>query len=330
MLGFFGAASCGSSPVAPPPVPTLVVTCPANIVAQSPDGKGVSLTFETPQTAGGTPPITTTCSAESGATFDVGTSVVSCTARDTAGRTAVCSFAVNIQAPPRLIGARFVAFGDSLTEGVLSPPVSSSSISLYALAPELIPLIPSPPHSYPYMLERQLAERYRLQTPVVLNEGIAGERAAEGGVQRFRGVLLQHRPDVVLLMEGTNDLLGLGSGAIVALEALRLMVREAKSQAARVGLATIPPQRAGGLRHRDAVAALIPSFNDQIRAMARSEEVTLIDVYDAMKDNLSLIGVDDLHPTEAGFRVIAEAFFESIKAAFEEKPSTSALRRQVQ
>ena len=50
--------------------------------------------------------------------------------------------------------------------------------------------------------------RYRFQatSPVVLNEGLAAEFTTDG-LRRLRGVLQQHRPEVLLLMEGTNDLL---------------------------------------------------------------------------------------------------------------------------
>ncbi len=98
-----------------------------------------------------------------------------------------------MQGPPRLSATRFLAFGDSLTAGVLSPAVTL--------------LIVSPPDSYPFGLQSRLVSRYRQQTPVVLNEGNPGELASGTGVQRFRSVLLQNRPEVVLLMEGTNDLL---------------------------------------------------------------------------------------------------------------------------
>jgi lysophospholipase L1-like esterase len=87
----------------------------------------------------------------------------------------------------------------------------------------------------------------------------------------------------------------------------------------------VPPQRAGGLRRRDQVAALIPSFNDRIRALASAEGVVLVDVYAGMKDNLNLIGVDDLHPTEMGYSVIADVFYNAITAAYE-LPNTTLTR----
>jgi lysophospholipase L1-like esterase len=228
--------------------------------------------------------------------------VVNCESRDAAARVASCSFAVTVTAPPRLTATRFLAFGDSLTAGVLSPSVTL--------------MIVSPPTSFPFQLERRLVAEYRQQTPVVLNEGNAGELASGGGVQRFRSVLLANRPEVVLLMEGTNDLLFGQIGADFAIDALGAMVREAKSQGIRIAISTIPPQRAGGLRNRDAVVRLIPPFNDGIRALATAENIPLIDVYAGLQADMSLIGIDDLHMTERGYEVVADVYLEAIKANF--------------
>jgi lysophospholipase L1-like esterase len=241
----------------------------------------------------------------------VGTSTVSCEARDGANRTASCTFSVRVQGPPQLVGTKLLAFGDSLTAGVIS-----ASRNL---------LIVSPPGSYPFQLQERLVSRYRLQTPIVVNEGNPGEFASDTGVQRFRSVLLANRPEIVLLMEGTNDLLVGGPGADAAMNALRAMILEAKSQNIRIALATIPPQRAGGLRNRDAVVQIIPGFNDRIRALAISENIPLVDVFAGMQADDSLIGIDDLHMTLHGYDVMAGIYLDAIRANFEVQQTAAAL-----
>ena len=42
----------------------------------------------------------------------------------------------------------------------------------------------------------------------------------------------------------------------------------------------------------------------------------LIDVFAAMKDDLSLIGQDNLHPTARGYEVMAAVFEEGLARAF--------------
>jgi lysophospholipase L1-like esterase len=65
------------------------------------------------------------------------------------------------------------------------------------------------------------------------------------------------------------------------------------------------------------VPHLVPVINDRIRQLAAQENVPLADVYNAMKDDLFLIGQDNLHPTPAGMDVIAKVFFDTIKASLE-------------
>jgi lysophospholipase L1-like esterase len=257
-----------------------------------------------PTTAGGSAPVNVTCNQP--AQFPIGSTTVGCTATDARQRTASCSFVVEVKGPPRLRFTRFLAFGDSITAGTESAPV-----------PGLDNLNP---WTYSVLLQSRLAARYTLQTVVMLNEGAGGEITSQGLI-RLRPVLEQLRPEVLLLMEGTNDLLDGSRGADTAIGNLRLMIGIARALGVQVALATIPPQRPNGLRNRGAVAALIPGFNDRIRALAASEGVVLVDVYAVM--NLSMIGVDDLHPTVMGFNVIADTFYEAIVKNFE-APAPSA------
>jgi lysophospholipase L1-like esterase len=304
LLVLFSAA-CGDSP-APAPTPLLSMACPTQIDANSTTGGPVVVQVPMPTTAGGSAPVNVTCNNPT--QFPVGSTTVGCTATDAKQKTASCSFIVAVKGPPRLRFTNFLAFGDSITAGTKSDPVT-------------LRLVPAA-YAYTVLLETRLRSRYTLQNPIVWNEGVGGEFTTQGLV-RLRPLLQQFRPEVLLLMEGTNDLLDGSRGADTAIVNLRQMIAIAKSLNVQVALATIPPQRPNGVRNRGAVAALIPSFNDRIRALAASEAITLVDVYAGMKDNLNLIGVDDLHPTELGFSVIADTFYEAVVRAFE-APATSA------
>jgi lysophospholipase L1-like esterase len=283
---------------------------------ESLDGRPVIVTYDAPLATGGVPPVAVTCMPISGAEFPVGASNVACLAQDAASGRAECSFRVNVT-QPRLVATRFLSFGDSLTAGTTS------------MAPMI--LLVNNSDSYPFKLHRSLTSRYQSQVPQVLNDGVGGEYASKPGFAgpsgraRLPGSLDANRPEVLLLMEGTNDLLDLQPGADAALVALEEMIRLTRGRGIRVMIATIPPQRSGGLRHRDAVAAIIPSFNESIRQMAARERVPVVDVYNALKDRMDLIGIDDLHPTPEGYDVIAATFFEAIRANLEE-PRTTIVR----
>lgn len=77
-----------------------VITCPSNITttlaASCPPALSGVVTFPTPMATDncGTP--TVSCSPSSGSAFPVGTTTVTCTATDTAGNTASCSFTVKV------------------------------------------------------------------------------------------------------------------------------------------------------------------------------------------------------------------------------------------
>ena len=304
LLVLFSAA-CGDSP-APAPTPALSMVCPARIDANSTTGGPVPVQVPMPTTAGGSAPVNVSCNQP--AQFPIGSTTVGCTATDAKQKTASCSFVVAVKGPPRLRVANFLGFGDSITAGTKSDPVT-------------LRLVPAA-YAYTVLLQTQLRSRYTMQTPLVLNEGVGGEYTS-GGLVRLRPLLLQFRPEVLLLMEGTNDLLDGSRGADTAIVNLRQMIGIARSLNVQVALATVPPQRPNGLRNRGAVAAIIPAFNDRIRALAASEGVVLVDVYAGMKDNLNLIGIDDLHPTELGYSVIADVFYQAIVRAYED-PGTSA------
>ena len=77
----------------------------------------------------------------------------------------------------------------------------------------------------------------------------------------------------------------------------------------------------------------MPFLNPLIRQLASESGVTLVDVAaafggDGPLDNSSLLGTDGLHPTEAGYQVIAGAFFEKLQATLERTPLGPLVRRR--
>jgi hypothetical protein len=67
---------------------------------------------------------------------------------------------------------------------------------------------------------------------------------------------------------------------------------------------------------------LVPDVNTQIRALATAQNVTLVDVYQALNTDVgTLIGPDGVHPTVAGYAKIADTFFAAIKQTLEQVSS---------
>ncbi len=306
---------CGGSPTNPdPPVPPPAVTCPADVQALARSGQPPVVTFDVPVPTGGVPPVSTTCAPASGTPFPLGTTRVTCTATDSRGRSGACGFSVIVSAVPVLSSVRFVAFGDSITEGTTSPDPTTLLLSLT--------------ESYPYKLEALLSARYIDQTIVVLNRGRAGERAypregGTGGVTRLPGVLDRDKPQVLLLLHGANDLLaaaasGLFDAAIGRIiTALEDMIQIAHARGVQVMLANFPPQNPNGSRGGGAEAVV--ELNNEIAALASDEGVVLVDLFGGLNGTpTGSIGVDGLHPTDSGYTKIANIWYEAIRRVYEQ------------
>jgi lysophospholipase L1-like esterase len=73
------------------------------------------------------------------------------------------------------------------------------------------------------------------------------------------------------------------------------------------------PQVAGRPRGTTPVSELL-AYNTTLQLMSQQESVVYVDLYTGMlADAATLIGSDGLHPTEAGYRRIADIFFETIR-----------------
>jgi lysophospholipase L1-like esterase len=311
-----GAAACGDDP---PPTPTgpsvqpFVLQCPADVLGQSSTGSPVSIQVPAPVSSGGVLPVTVSC-APSGTPFPIGSTRVTCQATDAQSSSAACTYNV-VVAPPPLGRTSFLAFGDSMTAGEVTVPVGGG---LDAAGFPNFRLVLVPSESYPTELLGMLRNRYVTQASqfVVANAGFPRE-GAEDGARRFATVFPSSGAQVVLLLEGSNDLNGLGARGInPALTGLRTMVRQARLAGATVFIASVPPSRPGGVN--SIPLPLIQALNEQIRIGAPAEGAIFVDIYAAMAaDANTLIGVDGLHPTEAGYQRMAETFFAAIRATFE-------------
>jgi lysophospholipase L1-like esterase len=211
---------------------------------------------------------------------------------------------------PRLSRTRFLAFGDSFTAGEVTNPASASPTLIHRQV-----LVPAA--SYPSVLQSQLQATYRSQSSsiAVINSGLSSERILDG-LQRFPSAFQSSQAEVVLLMEGVNGLPQVGPD--ISTGVMRIMVQAAKDGRARVFVGSMIPQVAGRPRATTPVSELT-AYNNTLQIMSTQEGVTYVDLYNTMMpEAATLIGSDGLHPTEAGYRRIADLFFAAIRSALEE------------
>lgn len=113
---------------------------------------------------------------------------------------------------PLEYGSKIVAFGDSLTFGV-----GSGSGPTYPEA---------------------LAELTGFE---VINEGISGETTT-GGLKRFAKVLDKHQPDMVILLEGGNDILR-SHNPLTTKQNLSKMIEIAQNRAIKLIFIGVPEKK---------------------------------------------------------------------------------------
>ncbi|MEQ1868438.1 MAG: GDSL-type esterase/lipase family protein [Vicinamibacterales bacterium] len=339
LLSALSVTKCGDSPVTPTPPPTdpPAISCPASQQVSTLLGQPVSVVYGTPTVVGGTTPVAVSCVPSSGSTFPIGATSVTCTATDAKQRASSCSLTVTVTAPAQLSLTRFAAFGDSITLGEDGTAAVTASVGGKLIFGEHIVLTGL---EYPSDLQLALRSRYPTQACVtfVQNLGRGGEQVGvppgdpDGGLARFSATVLGGGYQAVLIMEGSNDAYwaffnGPGNLPLVTTN-LRTMITQAKAAGIRPYLATLPPallQSACIPSCRGYGEAFIPGLNSQIRNLAQTEGVTLVDVSQAFGGDLTLLSTDGLHPNAAGFQRIADTFLAAIRSTLERStPGPSA------
>ncbi len=314
------AVSCSGNPTTPTPTPPPTstpptISCPLPETVNSASGNPIPVAYGSATVVGGAAPVTITCTPASESTFPVGKSTVTCTAADQQLRTDSCTFTVTVTAPPTLSLTAFSAFGDSITAG--EDGTASALLHTLVIQTNL---------AYPKLLQDQLKARYTLQTPTVENDGLPGEEAEwDSALTRFEGIVDGGKIQAILILEGADDIYnGNSAGVTPAIAGLRSMVEYAKNRGVRPYLATLPPEDPAG--SRGGGYFLVDSFNQHVISLAMSEQIAYVDINAAFNGDLSLLGADGLHPNPDGWKVMANAFFQSIKTSLEVAPTASTSR----
>jgi acyl-CoA thioesterase I len=306
------AGACGGSgnpnlppPPPPPPPVEIQLACPTAIVREATSPQGTDVHFDGPTPTTGTAPFNIQCEPGSSTIFPIGETAVRCTATGADMAQASCVFSVTVRVSQSIAKAKFVAFGDSITEGATS----------------LVPLIMlDAPETYPSKLEQMLRERYPAQPIVVVNRGRGGETTAEGAA-RLPQVLDEDKPEVLLLFEGINNINGATDPQV---RALRTMITTAQSRGVDVIIATIMPMLPQFHVYRPTTPDKIRALNREIFALAaRFNLGPPVDLFALFEANPQLIGSDGLHPTVGGQTRIAEAFRDEIVRRYDNKSATS-------
>jgi lysophospholipase L1-like esterase len=227
----------------------------------------------------------------------------------TSGVTVDVPGTAEVQLPVRLpIGANqpnvYVTFGDSLTVGVGSASGGGYRAPLQAL------------------LEAQFHEA------TVVASGRDGTFSTTGAA-RIPGVMSRERPAYLLILYGTNDwndqrCQTAPPASCFTIEQLRIIVDYVKRQSSIPVLGTLPPTN----------PAMAPpertqwnaQMNALIKNLAASEGAMVADVFAAFPTNaaeLSRLFVDDVHPNDSGYALIAQGFLRAFTTSRSGQPGAA-------
>lgn len=207
----------------------------------------------------------------------------------------VCVLVLSAGAAPAQ--TRYVAFGDSITEGVGDDPTRVEP-------------------GYPPRLEELLVQAGR--DAVVVNRGVGAERTPEG-LSRIDDVL-DEGGDVLLLMEGTNDITRFISHETTIFN-LRTMAERAEARGFDVVHATLIPRIPDA--RVDAENIGNNRLNQRIRDLAGRSARDLADhfeVFSTLQNPFATHYFEDPedhvgHPNARGYDVMARTWFEVLVGA---------------
>ena len=194
----------------------------------------------------------------------------------------------------------YLAFGDSITVGE-----GSRSTNGYLNVVE-------------ELLAQNLGGRHR-----VIGDGISGttsgcassrDCSGKEGTERIEADLRRNRPAYLLILYGTNDWnkapCKSADPPCFTIDSLRFMIQVAKAQRTLPVVSTIIPANPDQNPPERNQAAM----NEKIKALAREQGAALADSYAAFTKagNLPTLFDGQVHPDDAGYQLIAGAFFIAI------------------
>jgi lysophospholipase L1-like esterase len=165
---------------------------------------------------------------------------------------------------------------------------------------------------YPADLQARLAAHFG--GAFVNNRGADSTNSFEG-VERVRRNL-NGRPAYTLILYGTNDWNApecQDNPSCHTVSNLRTIVQQVKIYRSLPFLATIPPSNPA--QNPESRNKWVADVNNLVRPMAREQGAVLVDVEKTFLNqsgDLSRFFSDHVHPNDAGYQLIAQAFFEAI------------------
>jgi acyl-CoA thioesterase-1 len=166
--------------------------------------------------------------------------------------------------------------------------------------------------SYPFLLLKGLKEQYPNAVINVITTSIGGENSTQGQ-KRFKGEVLNHKPDVLFIDYALNDRkIGLEKAG----KNLEKMIHSALKKDIKVILMTPSPDITVDLLKPDNELEL---FTKQIIALAEEYKIGVVDSYGLFKHlieegkDIKTFMAQSNHPNEKGHQLIADGMMAYFK-----------------
>ncbi len=196
---------------------------------------------------------------------------------------------------PLLEKNKFIGFGDSITFGSMNGPAMGTG--------------------YTPRLQSLLSDLF--QEPLVANRGVPGEPTWEA-VSRIHSVLDNELALYLLLMEGTNDVTTLNYSLDSTIFNLRQILKASLDRSLFPMISTIIPRARD--RWTPSAKARTIELNTKIVNLATELKVFIVQNYDSFISfpdsaggHEALISGDNLHPSDLGYQMMAETWYQKIK-----------------
>jgi len=158
-----------------------------------------------------------------------------------------------------------------------------------------------------------------------IGRGISGQTTAQM-VLRFRQDVVALEPAAVVILAGTNDIAGnTGPATLEEIESnLAAMTELAQANGITVLLSSVLPVYDYPWKPGLAPAPKIVALNAWLRQYAATRGATYVDYHTPMADERqgmkAALAYDGVHPTEAGYRVMADIVEPLIRRALSSAP----------
>lgn len=173
-----------------------------------------------------------------------------------------------------------------------------------------------------------LLGEFQERPPRVINAGISGnllsprspaylhpDSGRPSGLERCGRDVTAHRPDLVAVAFGLNDMRG-GTPVDVFLEDLDLLVRKIRGGTSASLVLLGVYFMVGYDRHGEVWGhgntETTGQWNDRLRLLADAHDLVFADVYAAQEDASWTVAPDGVHPNDLGHALIAHKVFEAL------------------